>query len=172
MDDTDSRASVDCNADHARDVVEMALGKALRAIEWVNPDDHVFLEELVGELVVVVVSLGRRHAIYLLHLLQVLPVAVPLHIVVLNQHLLADVVLVELLGHDVGSFCCYFAHIVIFLANDRGPRVKLGQVVHDCVLNVHVHFGEYILRARPLLHRDVGEAGDLADSVDNLVGSL
>ena len=123
MDDTDSRASVDCNADHARDVVEMALGKALRAIEWVNPDDHVLFKEFAGELEKVVVSLGCRHAVDLLHLLQVTPITVLLHIVVLDEHFLTDVVLVEFVRQDVGSFSGDLIFDFVFFSNNRCARV-------------------------------------------------
>ena len=123
MDYADSWTSVDCNSDHACDVVQVTLSEALSTIERIDPDDHLFLEELIRELVVVVVSFRRRHAINLLHLLQVLPVAVPLHFVVLEQHLLADVSMVELIRHDVGFFSCYLIYIVIFLTYDCRPRI-------------------------------------------------
>ena len=72
MNDADSWSTIDSNSDHACDVIQMALGEALGAIERVNPDDHLLLEELVGELIVVVVRFRGRHPVYLLHLLQVL----------------------------------------------------------------------------------------------------
>ena len=172
MNYANSRSTVDCDSDHASDVVQVAFCEPFRPIEWVNPDDHVFLEEFIGELIVVVISFRRRHSIYLLHLLQVLPVAVPLHIVVQDQHFLTNMVLVELVGHDVGSLRCYLIHIVIFLTNDGRPGVELSQVVHDRVLDVHVHFSEDILRALTLLHSNIREARHLAGATNDLVSAL
>ena len=140
-----SGSSVDCHTDHARDMIQMAFREAFRAIKWVNPYDHLFLKKLVRELIIVVVGLWCRHAVNLLHLLQILPVAVPLHIVVLNEHLLANMVLVELVGHDVGSFSGYLIYVLIFFTNDRGSWVKLGQIVHHGVLDVNIDLSEDVL---------------------------
>ena len=152
-----SGSSVDCHTDHARDMIQMAFREAFCAIKWVNPNDHLFLKKLVRELIIVVVSFRRRHSVNLLHLLQILPVAVPLHIVVLNEHLLANMVLVELVRHDIGPLSRYLINELIFFTNDRCSRVKLGQIVHHCVLNVNVDLSEDVLSIIFLLHRDVGE---------------
>ena len=171
MDYSDSRAAVNCNTDHTCYVVQVAFSEAFCAIEWVNPDDHVLFEELAGELEKVVVSLGCRHAVDLLHLLQVAPIPVLLHIVVLDEHFLTDVVLVEFIRHDVGSFRGDLVQVLVLFTNNRCARVKLFQVVHDRILDVHVHLGEYVGGAGTLLHGDVGEAY-LSDSLDDLVRTL
>mmetsp|Transcript_39638 Transcript_39638/g.51945 ORF Transcript_39638/g.51945 Transcript_39638/m.51945 type:complete len:333 (-) Transcript_39638:8-1006(-) len=169
VNNADSGASVDRDTDHTRNVVQVALCEALGAVERVDPDDHLFFEELIGKLVVVVVGFRRGHAVDLLHFLQVAAIAVPLHVVILNEHLLTDVALVELVGHDVRALCRHHVLHFVFFANNRRSRVQLCQVVHDCVLDVHVDLGEHVRRARALLHCDVGETGHFAHSVDHLV---
>lgn len=172
MDDANAGPAVDGDADHAGDVVQMAFSEAFRAIERVNPNHHVFLEELVGKFIVVVICLGRRHPIYLLHLLQVAAIAVLLHVVVLDKHLLADVVLVELVWHDVRRLCHDQIFHLVFFADNGGAWVQLAQIVHDCVLDVNVHLCENVLGTATLLHRNVGETGDFAHAVNQLVRAL
>jgi hypothetical protein len=104
----------------------VAFSEALRAVKGVDPDDHIFLKEFIGEFVVVVVSFRSRHAVYLFHLLQVTAVAVPLHIIVLDKHLLTDVILIQLIRHDVGTFCHNLAFDLVLLTNDFRSRVQLA----------------------------------------------
>ena len=151
MDDSDARSSINSDANHACDVIEMALCETFRTVEWVNPDDHFFLEKLAWKLKEVVVCLRGRHAIHLLHLLQVAPIAVPVHVVVLDEHLLTDMVLIQLVGHDVRSLADYQVLHLIFFADDLRSGVQLLQVVHDSVLNVDVNLCEDIIRTLVLL---------------------
>ena len=138
-------------------MVEMAFREAFRAIKRVYPDDHVLLEELVRELVVVVVSLGCGHAVNLLHLLQVTAVAVPLHVVVLNEHLLTDMILVKLVGHNIWTLGHDLVFHLVLLANDRSARIQLRQIVYHGVLDMNIDLGEYILSTSTLLEGDVCE---------------
>ena len=103
MDDTNAGPSIYSHADHARDMIQVAFCEPFSTIKRIDPDDHLLLEEFVRELIVVVVSFGRRHAVDLLHFLQVASVTVLVHVVVLHQHLLTDMILVEFVGHDVGA---------------------------------------------------------------------
>jgi len=68
----------------------------------------------------------------------------PLHIVVLNEHLLTDMLCVELIGHDIRALSDDLIFDLIFLANDRSPWIQLAQVVHHSVLDVNIHLGEDI----------------------------
>ena len=172
MDNTDAGPPVYCHANHARDVIQVALREALGPIKRVNPDDHLLLEELVRELIVVVVCLRGRHSINLLHFLQIAPVAMPLHVVVGEEHLLTDVVVAQLVWHDVWLFCRHSVFHGILLADDRGSRVELLQIVLHRVLNVHIDLGEDVGRAGSFLHRNVGEAGDFANAMNNRVSTL
>ena len=166
------RSAVYCHANHARYMIQMAFCKAFRSIKWVNPNDHLFLKKLVRELIVVVVGLWSRHAVYLLHLLQVLPVSVPLHIVILYEHLLANVVLVELIGHDVWPLSRYLVHVLILFPNNSGSWVKLGQVVHDSILDVNIDLGEDIRGTLALLHGNVGETRNFSDPMNDLISTF
>ena len=123
MNDADSGTAVDRHTDHARDVIQVTFCEALRTIEGVDPDDHLLLKELVGELIVVVVGFWCCHTVDLLHLLQVLPVAVSLHVVVLYQHLLTNMVLVEFIRHDIGPLSLNLVDIFVFFANNGRPWV-------------------------------------------------
>ena len=106
------------NTNHAGNVIQVSLSEALCAIEWVNPDDHVLFKELAGELEKVIVGLGSCHPIHLLHLLQIAPVAMLVHIVVLDEHFLTDVVLSQFIGHDVGSLCRHLIFDFILFSYD------------------------------------------------------
>ena len=145
VNDTNAGPSINSHADHARDMIQVAFCEPLSAVKRIYPDDHLLLEELVRELIVVVVSLGRRHAVDLLHFLEVASVTVFVHVVVLHQHLLTDMILVEFVGHDVGALTCYRVFDLVFFADYDRTRVQLTQVVFDSVLNVHVHFSENVL---------------------------
>ena len=123
MNDADSGTAVDRHTDHARDVIQVTFCEALCTIEGVDPDDHLLLKELVGELIVVVVGFWCCHTVDLLHLLQVLPVAVSLHVVVLYQHLLTNMVLVEFIRHDIGPLSLNLVDIFVFFANNGRPWV-------------------------------------------------
>ena len=148
----------------------MAFCKAFCAIKRVNPDDHVLFKKLAGKLEKVVVSLGCRHAVDLLHLLEVGPVAKPLHVVVVYQHLLADVHLVELVRHYIGLLCADLVHVVIFFSYNCGSGVQLLQVVDHSVLDMHISLGEHIFLVLALDH--ACEVSDSTDTVDDAIGTL
>ena len=145
MDDTDAGPSIDSHTYHACDMIQVAFGESFCAIKRIYPYDHLLFEKLVRELVVVVVSLGRCHAVDLFHFLKVASVTVLMHVVVLHQHLLTDMILVEFVGHDVRALGRNFIFDLIFFTDNNRSRVQLTQVVFDCVLNVHVYFSEDIL---------------------------
>lgn len=145
MNNTDARTSIDRNSNHARNVIQMTLGEAFGSVKWVNPDDHLLFEEFVGELIVVVVSLWRCHAVDLLHFLEIASISMSLHIVVLNKHLLTNMVLIQLIWHDVRSFCSNLVFDFIFFSNDRRPWIKLTKIVHHSVLDMHVNLCKNIL---------------------------
>ncbi len=105
MNDANARSAVDSNSNHTGDMVQMTFSETFCAIKWINPDNHILFKELIRELVVIVVSLWGGHPINLLHFLKIAPVAVTLHVVVLDQHFLTDVIGVKLVGHDVRSLC-------------------------------------------------------------------
>ena len=170
VDDADPWPAIYGHSYHRGYVVQMAFGEPRGSIQWVYPDDHLLLEKLVRELIIVVVCLWSRHAVYLLHLLEVCPVAEPLHVVVVYQHLLADVHLVELVRHYVGLLSADPVDVVIFFTDDSGSGVQLLQVVDHSVLDVHVGFGEHILLVLALDH--ACKVGHSADSVDDTIGTL
>ena len=138
-------------------MVQMTFSEALSAIKRVYPDDHIFFEEFVRELIVVVIGLRRGHAVDLLHLSQVAAVAMSLHVVVLNEHLLTDVVAAKLIRQNVGLLSDNLVFNFILFSDDRSSRVQLAEVVHHSVLDVHVNFSEYIRSALSLLHGNVCE---------------
>ena len=145
MDDTDAGPSVYSHTYHACDMIQVAFGETFCAIKRIYPYDHLLFEKLVRELVVVVVSLGRCHAVDLFHFLKVASVTVLMHVVVLHQHLLTDMILVEFVGHDVRALSRNFIFDLIFFTDNNRSRVQLTQVVFYRVLNVHVYFSEDIL---------------------------
>ena len=151
VNDSDTGSTVYSYAYHARDVVQMAFSKAFCAIKRVDPDDHVFLEEFIRELVIVVVSFRSSHTVDLLHLLQVTAVAVSLHIIVLDEHLLTDMILVELIGHDIGTFSHNLTFNLVLLANDLRSRVQLAQVVDHGVLDMDIDLSKDIHRTSTFL---------------------
>jgi len=71
VNDADSGSAVDSDSDHTRDMVEMSLSETPSTIQWIYPNGHILLKELIRELIKVVVGLWRCHAIDLLHLLQI-----------------------------------------------------------------------------------------------------
>jgi len=56
----DSRSAINCNPNHASDVIQMSFGEAFSTIEGIDPNDHVFLIELVRKFVVIVVGFRCR----------------------------------------------------------------------------------------------------------------
>ena len=145
MDDTYAGPSIYSHTYHARDMIQVAFGESLRAVKRIDPDDHLLFEKLVRELIVVVVSFGRCHAVDLFHFLKVASVTVLVHVVVLHQHLLTDMVLVEFVRHDVGALARYLIFNLIFFADNDRTWVQLLQVVFHRVLNMHVYFSENVL---------------------------
>ena len=85
VNDSDSRAPIDGNTDHACYVVEMTFCESFSSIERINPNDHVIFKKFVRELVEVVVGLLRGHSEDLLHLEQVVAVAILLLFVVIQE---------------------------------------------------------------------------------------
>lgn len=101
MNDSDSGSAIDGNADHACDVVQMAFGEAFCAVERVDPDDHVFFEEFVWELVEVEVGLRGLLTVNVFQISQITPVPMLMHIIVVQKHFLTDVMLIQLVRHDI-----------------------------------------------------------------------
>ena len=77
-------------------------------------------------------------------------------------------VLIQLIWHDVGSFCGYQILHLVFFTNNRGKWVQLLQIVHDGVLNMYIDLGEDIWSTGALLHRYVFEA-DIPGALNDLV---
>jgi len=68
-----------------------------------------------------------------------------LHLVIIEQHLLANVTMVELVRMNIRILHLHLARDIVLLADNCCPGVQLLEVVLDRVLNVHVGIGEYIL---------------------------
>ena len=147
MNDADPWSSVNRDANHASDVIKMALSETFGAVEGIDPDAEVLFEKLVGELIIVVIGLWGRHAVDLFHLGQVGPVSMLLHIVVIKQHLLTNVIGNELVRLDVGPFLIDLVQHFVFFTDDPGSRIELLQIVGDRVLDVHVSHSEDIVIA-------------------------
>ena len=171
MNDTDARTSINCNSNHARNMIQMSLCEAFGSVKWVNPDNHLLFKKLVRKLIVVVISLWRCHAIDLLHFLEIASISMSLHIVVLNEHFLTNVVLVQLIGHDVWSFCSNLIFDFVFFSNDRRSWVKLTKIVHHCILDMHVNLCENILSIVIvfLFHRYVGKTRCFSHAVNDFI---
>lgn len=172
MDDSYAGSPIDRHTDHARNMIQVALGESLRAIKRVNPNDHLLLKELVRELIIIVVSFRRCHAVDLFHFLQVTPVAVLMHMVILHEHLLTDMILVELVRHDVRPLRRHLIRNSVLLTNYDRPWVQLTQIVFDCILNMDVDFCEDVLRSRPFRHRNIGKARHLTHAMYNFVSTF
>ena len=142
VDNSNAGSSINRDSNHTRNVIQMTFSETFRSIKRINPDDHFFLEKLAWELEEVVVCLGSGHPIDLLHLLEVAPIAMSVHVVVLDQHLLTDMVLIQFIGHYVRSLSRNHVLNLVLLADDCGPRVQLLQIVHHCVLDVHINLRE------------------------------
>jgi hypothetical protein len=78
-------------------MVEMPFSKAFCSIKRINPYNHLLLIKLIWEFVEVPVCIGSLLSVDLFHLSQVLSVSYPMYFVVLQEHLLRDVVLVDLI---------------------------------------------------------------------------
>ena len=97
-----------------------------------------------------------------------------MHIVVLDEHLLTDMVLIELVGHDVRSLGSdQILHLVFFTDNLRS-WVELLEIVDNCVLNVNISLSKDILHTviTDFGHRHSSEVRFLSDPVDAPLGPL
>jgi hypothetical protein len=148
----------------------MALGEASGPVERVDPNNHLVFIKLIRELVVVEVSFRGSYTVNLLEFVEIVAVGVLLLLVVVQQHLAADGVLVELIRLDVWLAVGHLAGVLVFLANDFGPGVQLLQVVDNSVLDVHVRLCEDIHAAFALDH--LGEGADLSYILQDFVNAL
>lgn len=149
-------------------MVQMPLSETFGSIEGIDPDDHFVLEKLVRKLhvqVLVEVSFGGRHTINAFHFLEIASQALPLHRVVIEEHLLGDVVRVKLIWLNVrlARHVCRIVNVFIFFANDFGSGVELFQTVSDGVLDVKIGLCEDILGIGALFE------GGLANFLSNLM---
>lgn len=138
----------------------MALGEASRPVQRVDPNNHLVFIKLVRELVVVEVSFRGSDTVNLLEFVEIVAVGVLLLLVVIEQHLAADGVLVELVRLDVGLAIGHLAGVLVLLADDFGPGVQLLQVVDHSVLDVHVRLCKDVHAALALDH--LGEGANLS----------
>ena len=76
VNDSDAGPALDADSDHTGDVVEVALGEPLGAVERVDPDHHVVLVELIRKLLLVLQELRCHHIVDLLHFFEVPTVAI------------------------------------------------------------------------------------------------
>lgn len=101
MYNADSRPHVHAHSYHTGDVMKVSLSEAFRAIERINPNHHLIFVELIREFEEVPVRLGGHLAIYLLKFPEIFSVGSLVDLVVFKEHLLRDVLLVDLVRHYV-----------------------------------------------------------------------
>ena len=140
-------------------MVEMALDKALSAIQRVNPDHHLIFVELIRKLIEVLVCLGSRLPIDAFQVLKVISIGHLMQFVVFQQHLLSDMLFVYLVRHNVRLFFWITLIIFIFLpyaqpsfipiiqlTYDCGSRIQLLQVILNCFLDLDIGCRKYVTR--------------------------
>jgi len=93
-----------------------------------------------------------------------------LHLVIIEQHLLANVTMVELVRMNIRILHLHLARDIVLLADNCCPGVQLLEVVLDRVLNVHVGIGEYILGHSLILYSC--EVGVPSDSMNNIISAF
>ena len=142
-----SWSAVDCYANHGGDMIQMTFDKSSSSINWINPYHHLFLKELIRELIEVVVSLWCSVTIDLFHFLEVVTIPKSLHIVVCHKHFLADMSLIELVRHDIWLLCIDFINVFVFFTNNFRVRIELLKIILDRILDVDISFSEHILCA-------------------------
>jgi hypothetical protein len=114
-------------------MMSMSFSKALRSIQGIYPDDHVVLNDFIWEFVVVPVSIRGLLLIDGLLLSEVVPVCVLMNFIIFQQHLLRDVVLVDLVWLDIWLSEGVAVIVVIFLPYFDRKLVKfiLKKLTYD-----------------------------------------
>jgi hypothetical protein len=82
MDYSGPWSTADGQPNHGCDVVEMALDKTLRAIQRINPYDHVFLVKLIRKFKKVPGCLRSLGLVYRLNFVEILSIAMLMNIIV------------------------------------------------------------------------------------------
>ena len=104
MNDSDARSAFNADTDHARNVVQVPLGKALCSVERVDPYYHVVFIELIRELHLSLCILRRLHPVNAFHVLKITTVAILLlPLVVSKQQFSAHMVSIKLVWLNVWS---------------------------------------------------------------------
>lgn len=123
----------------------VTLSETFSSIEWIYPNLHFIFVKFIRKLVVIKVGLWSSHAKDLLQILQVTSVGILVQVKVVNQHLLTDLVLFELVRHDVWFLLKKIWVNLIFLSDDCRSWVQLLKVVDDSVLDMNIRLGEDII---------------------------
>ena len=123
----------------------VTLCETFSSIKWINPNLHFIFVKFIRKLVVIEIGLRSSHAEDLLQILQVTSVCIFVQIKVVDQHFLTDLVLFELVRHDVRFLLKDLSVNLIFLSNDCRSWVQLLKVVDDSVLDMDIRLSEDII---------------------------
>lgn len=154
-----SRSHVNCNTNHVCNVMHMSLGETFCSIERINPDDHLILKEFIWKFIEIPVCICWSLSIHLLHFSKVISVSKFVNFVVFQQHLLRNMLFIDLIWLNVWLierkrviFTFFFPYEYNFnvpnliITNNSCSWVELSQIVFNSFLNEDVSFSENITR--------------------------
>jgi hypothetical protein len=96
-----------------------------------------------------------------------------LHVIIVDEHLLRDVLSVQLVRHDIRWLSVHITGFTIdfvFLTDDGCTRVHLFQIVDDRVLDMDICFGEDISAGSSF--SETCEVGGFTHFMDDFISAL
>jgi len=128
----------------------MAFNETLGAVKWIYPNNHILLVKFIGKLEEVPSCFWCFLLMDTFNFIQILPIALLMHLIISQKYFLRYMILVNLIRKDVRVTGIEITDFILF-TNYSGLRVNLSEVEFNCVLNVHISQSKNIWTVLALL---------------------